>query len=52
MGPAAGEFASPIRDLLRDLGRVDTDIHTHPKLSMHETLVVASRAWLARPAAR
>ena len=52
MGPAAGEFASPLRDLLPDLELVHTDIDTHPELSMHETLVVASRAWLARPAAR
>src|SRR3954452_11984391 len=44
MGPAAGEFESPIRALLPDLERVYTDIHAHPELSMQETRTAAIAA--------
>lgn len=40
-----------IQDLLPELERVYTDIHTHPELSMQETrtarIAAASHAWLA-----
>src|SRR3954470_17853064 len=44
MGPAAGEFESPIRALLPELERVYTDIHAHPELSMQETRTAAIAA--------
>ena len=36
MNPAASNLDSPIRQLLPDLGRVYTDLHAHPELSMQE----------------
>src|SRR5437762_11881237 len=37
MNPAASNLDSPIRQLLPDLGRLYTDLHAHPELSMQET---------------